>query len=50
VLQPAMVVVLTVRNLALVVLFGLAVSMIWRLREPGQPARSLKNPSQEEVF
>jgi hypothetical protein len=35
-LQPGMLLVLTVRNLALVVLFGLAVRMVWRLRR--QPA------------
>jgi hypothetical protein len=45
VLQPGMVLVLTVRNLALVVLFGLAVRMVWRL---GRATTSAHPPLESE--
>jgi hypothetical protein len=49
-LQPGMLLVLTVRNGALLVLFGLAVRMIWRLRTTPDSSRSLHNsPEEEEV-
>jgi hypothetical protein len=47
-LQPGMLLVLTVRNVALVVLFGLAVRMIWRLRTMPDSTRSLHHPPEEE--
>lgn len=49
-LQPGMLVVLTLRNAALVVLFGLAVRMVWRLRRaPGlTPAHRL--PPERQVI
>jgi hypothetical protein len=49
VLQPGMLLVLTARNVALVVLLGLAVRMVWRLRlAPTRPHPSL-HPEERQV-
>jgi hypothetical protein len=49
-LQPAMLVVLTLRNVALLALFVLAVRMVWRLRgETRADARPVANPPERQV-
>ncbi|WP_374945724.1 glycosyltransferase 87 family protein [Agreia sp.] len=49
-LQPWMLVVLTLRNAALVVLFGLAVHMVWRLRRAHGPVRRIHPLPESQVI
>ncbi|KQP55785.1 hypothetical protein ASF51_11545 [Agreia sp. Leaf283] len=49
VLDPGMLVVLTARNVALVVLFAMAVRMVWRLRRGSEPRIPLRTSPERQV-
>jgi hypothetical protein len=49
VLEPGMLLVLTARNIALVVLFGMAVRMVWRLRRGSDPRIPLRTSQERQV-
>jgi hypothetical protein len=50
VLQPWMLLVLTARNVALVVLLGLAVRMVWRLRLASMRPPPSLHPEERQVI